>query len=61
MLDKSRMISPAELEAAVENTKKTIHTLWETSLSKDSDGRDDLYRQIKGIDMVVLQLIRDLE
>jgi hypothetical protein len=61
MLDKNRMISPTELETAVENVKNTLHTMWATSLSKDSDGREDCYYQIKALDMAVLQLIRDLE
>ena len=56
-----KQIPSAKLLEAVEKTKKTIHTMWETSPSTDSDGREAAYKQIKGIDMVIIQLIRALE
>jgi hypothetical protein len=59
--DSNRQISSTELVEAVENVKRLIHNQFETSPSKDSEGREECYRQIKGIEMGFLQLIRDLE
>ena len=56
-----KQITSAELVEAMEKSIKTIHTMWETSPSKDSVGREECYRQVKGIEMVVMQLIRELE
>jgi len=54
-------IPSGKLYEAIEKTRDTIHTMWEDSPSKDSEGREDCYRQLKGLDMVMLRLIRDME
>ena len=57
--DSNRQISSMELVEAVENVKKLIHNQFETSPSKDSEGREECYRQLKGVEMVMINLISD--
>ena len=57
----NRSISAADLIKAVEDAVQTIHTLWENSPSDDADGRDELYKQVSGIRMGMLRVIRNLE
>ena len=58
-LESRRQISAEELVEAVENVKTQIRNQYENSPSKDSEGREEAYRQLKGIDMVMLNLISD--
>ena len=55
----NRTISAEELVEAVESVKTQIRSQFETSPSKDSEGREECYRQLKGIDMVMINLISD--
>ena len=57
--DSNRQISSRELVEAVENVKKLIHNQFEVSPSKDSEGREECYRQLKGIEAVMINLISD--
>lgn len=57
--ESNRVISAREIVEAVEETKLMLHKTWETSLSNNSDGREELYRQVKGIDTVMMKLISD--
>ncbi len=57
--ESGRVIQAKELVEAVENVKKLIRNQYENSPSKDSEGREEAYRQLKGIDMVMLNLISD--
>ena len=58
-LESRRQISAEELVEAVENVKTQIRNQYENSPSKDSEGREEAYRQLKGIDMVMINLISD--
>ena len=52
-----RQITAEELCEAVDEVKDLVYKQWYTSLSKDSDGREECYRQLKGIDTVMGKLI----
>jgi len=54
-------VSAHELIEATEKAVNIIHTQWENSPSEDVDGREDLYREIRGIRMGMLRLIRNIE
>ena len=58
-LESNRQITAKELVEAVEAVKTQIRSQFETSPSKDSEGREECYRQLKGIDMVMINLISD--
>ena len=58
-LESNRQITAKELVEAVENVKTLIRSQYENSPSTDSEGREEAYRQLKGIDMVMLNLISD--
>ena len=57
--ESNRQINSAELVEAVGKAKTRILNQFETSPSKDSEGREECYRQLKGIDMVMINLISD--
>lgn len=52
-----RHITAQELCEAVEEVKDLVYKQWYTSLSKDSEGREECFRQLKGIDTVMGKLI----
>lgn len=52
-------ITSRELVEAVENVRTLIHSQFENSPSKDSEGREECYRQLKGIELVMINLISE--
>jgi len=54
-------VTAAKLVGAVESVKKRLHNAWEFSASEDEKLRDDLYRQIRGLDSGLIELIRELK
>ena len=59
--DSNLTVSAHELIKATEDAVDTIHSQWENSPSEDVDGREDLFREIRGIRMGMLRVIRNLE
>ena len=57
--ESGRMISAEELVEAVDEVKNLVYKQWETSLSKDSEGREECFRQLRGIDTVMGKLISE--
>ena len=57
--ESGRNISAQELCEAVYEVKELVYKQWYNSLSKDSEGREECFRQLKGIDAVMGKLISD--
>ena len=57
--ESGKQISAKDLCRAVEEVKELVYKQWYTSLSKDSEGREECFRQLKGIDTVMGKLISD--
>lgn len=55
--DSNISVQSGEIVEAVNEIKDLIHAQWVDSPSKDLDGREECYRQIKGIDTVMTKLI----
>ena len=57
--ESGKNITAEEIVTAVDEVKDLIYKQWYTSLSKDSEGREECFRQMRGIDTVMGKLISD--
>ena len=54
-----KQFSSMEIVEAYESIRGRLINGWSNSLSKDSDGREQIYSQLKGLDAILLELITD--
>jgi len=54
-----RTLSSSEVVETYLEVKDRLTLAWQNSLSADGDGREELYRQIKGLEAVMNQLISE--
>jgi len=59
--ESNKSIKASALVKAVEQAVTQIHSQWENSPSDDAEGRERLFREISGIRMGMLRVIRSLE
>ena len=52
-----RQLGSEEIVDAYLELRKRLTDAWQVSLSEDGEGREALYRQLKGLDSVMDQLI----
>jgi len=57
----NQSVQASQLVLAVEQAIQQIHSQWETSPSDNADGREALFREIRGIRAGMLKVIRNLE
>lgn len=55
----SRTFRSSEVIEAYLKVRDRLLNAWQSSLSPDGEGREELYRQLKGIDAVMDQLFTD--
>ena len=46
-----------EIAETYEAIRKRLTERWSTSLSNDGDGREELYRQLRGLDAIIDELV----
>ena len=53
----SKTITAEELINTYQSIHSQLHASWQTTLSGDHEGREEIYRQIKGLDAVFIKLV----
>lgn len=57
MKTSNELISSGDLVRSYESVKKRLIDAWATSLSEDDLRREELYRQLRGLDAILDQLL----
>ena len=52
-----RTFTAREIAEAYEEIRERLMNRWSTSLSADGDGREELYRQLRGLDAIIDELV----
>ena len=53
-------VTSGQLVEAYREIKDRLHTAWESSPSAEGEGREEIYRQLRGLDSVMNQLISEI-
>lgn len=56
-----KTVTSGQLVDAYLSVRDRLHAAWEDSLSDDGDGRESLYRQLKGLDAVIIELLSEVK